>query len=177
MSFFLLHIAMVETNFKWRPGDQPWSYCSPFHIQRSWIQQGRVTKFGSIARQEEETNQFHENIHVWSFSSPSNHDESYPKSHRYVVLVYYLYLTYIGLSTSMKVRCTMYVSKTLTSKFVFLSFWGVLLLTMWKEYFKNNFFYYISAFKKDWKQTYSAQCIALFKKRLIKEIAKFSFYS
>ena len=44
-------------------------------------------------------------------------------------------LTYIGLS-SMKVRCTMYASKTLTSKFVFLSFWGVLLLTMWKEYFK-----------------------------------------
>ena len=85
---FLLHIAMVETNFKWRPGDQPWSYCSPFHIQRSRIQQSRVTKFGSITRQEEETDQFHENIHVWTFSSPSNHDESYPKSHRYVV--YYL---------------------------------------------------------------------------------------
>ena len=114
---------MVETNFKWRPGDQPWSYCSPFHIQRSRIQQSRVTKFGSITRQEEETDQFHENIHVWSFSSPSNHDESYTKSHRYVDL------TYIGLS-SMKVRCTMYASKTLTSKFVFLSFWGVLLLTM-----------------------------------------------
>ena len=156
---------MVETNFKWRPGDQSWSYCSPFHIQRSWIQQGRVTKFGSISRQEEETNQFHENIHVWSFSSPSNHDESYPKSHRYVVLlVYYLlYLTYIGLS-SMKVRCTMYVSKTLTSKFVFLSFWGVLLLTMWKEYFKNNFFTILVLLKKIEKRTYSAQCIALLKK-------------
>ena len=121
--FFLLHTAMVETNFKWRPGDQPWSYCSPFHIQRSWIQQGRVTKFGSIARQEEETDQFHENIHVWPFSSPSNHDESYTKSHRYIF------------PTTSYVNLKLWLQSSIT----FLGRFATLYQKTSIVYFKNNF--------------------------------------
>ena len=78
----------------------------------------------------------------------------------------------------MKVRCTMYVSKTLTSKFVFLSFWGVLLLILCeKNILKTIFFTILVLLKKiEKKNLYSAQCIAFLKKRLIKEIANLNFY-
>ena len=114
---------MVETDFKWRTRDQPRSYCSPFHIQRSRILQGRVTKFGSITRQEEKIDQFHENIHVWPFSSPSNHDESYTKSHRYIF------------PTTSYVNLKLWLQSSIT----FLGRFAALYQKTSIVYFKNNF--------------------------------------